>query len=216
MAIVLEAFFLGLFLMLFVGPSFFYLIKVGIEKGFVPAAFFALGIILSDLLMIILIIFGFSHFFNNLLFKESFSFLAGIIILGLGILSLIKPQGRAVTGKVKDLPNYKYCIRGFGINIVNPFSFMVWMAVLGGVSINRDFTTQQYFIFIAVLLFTVLVADLSKAFGANAIGKFMNEKVVQLVNRALGVTFIFLGIRMIFFFYKLLESGNQTLEINLF
>ena len=52
-------------------------------------------------------------------------------------------------------------------------------------------SVQQYFIFIAVLLFTVLLADIAKAFGANAIGKFLNEKMVQLVNRALGVTFIF-------------------------
>ena len=54
MQIIAEGIALGLFLALFIGPSFFYLIQVGITKGFKSAAFFALGIALSDLALLIL------------------------------------------------------------------------------------------------------------------------------------------------------------------
>ena len=216
MHVAFQAFLLGLFLMLFVGPSFFYLIKVGIQKGFVPAAFFALGIIFSDLTMILLILFGLSNVFESLLFKESFSLIAGFIIVGLGIYSILKPKGRSSTGKVKDLLPYQYTLRGFGINIVNPFSFMVWIAVLGGISLKRDFTNGEYITFISVLLGTVLMADVAKAYGANALGKIMNDKVVHLVNRVLGFIFIVLGVRMLYFFYELYTYGNQSLQIDAF
>lgn len=216
MKVALEAFLLGLFLMLFVGPSFFYLIKVGIQKGFVQASFFAVGIILSDLLMVLLILFGLSRYFETLWFKETFSLLAGIVVIGMGIVSLLKPKGRTAAGKVKTLKPIQYTLQGFGINIMNPFSFMIWLGVLGTVSLKRSFTSSEYTIFVAVLLGTVLCADIGKAYGANALGSIMNEKVVHLVNRVLGVIFVGLGIRLLYFFYELVTYGNQTIKVDVF
>lgn len=216
MKVAIEAFVLGLFLMLFVGPSFFYLVKVGIEKGFSSAAFFALGIVVSDLLFVLIIVFGLGHLLNSLIFKQIFSIAASVVIFGIGIKLLFFNKVSITPKTIDKLKPAQFALKGFAINIINPFSFMIWFGVLGTISLKRDFSSNQLGIFIGVLLATILLADFAKALAANYIGSLINSKSMVLINKALGVIFIVLSFRLFYFFYTLMNYGNQTLEMNYF
>jgi threonine/homoserine/homoserine lactone efflux protein len=204
--VVIDGVLLGFVLILFIGPSFFYLIKVSLEKGFIPAIFFALGIILSDLAMISLIYLGFSTIFESKLFQEVFSVIAGLVLIVLGAMTFIRDnsaKGIQVRLEQDHHPIW-YMFKGILINGVNPFTFMIWVGIVGGVGVQQDYSDIEFRYFFTGLLCTILVADILQAYGANRIRLFLNEKLVRNINRILAVIFIILGARLILFFFSLL------------
>lgn len=216
MGIVLQGILVGLILMLFTGPSFFYLLKVSIERGFSRASGFALGIILSDLFIVIMVYQGFSKLFKHLLFQEIFSLVAGVVILGLGIYTLLSPQkqGADIALSKARIAPYKYILKGFAFNVINPFTFIVWVTVLGGASLKYNYQGSDFLTFFGAIMGTVLLTDILKAYGANQIGKLLNPRMLARVARILGVIFIALGLRLLFYFYTLITEGVQEIDLD--
>ncbi|MEQ8303144.1 MAG: LysE family transporter [Cytophagales bacterium] len=203
--IILDGFFVGLILALFVGPAFFYLIKVSLEGGFVPAAFFAFGIILSDLIIVTLIYFGFSGAMESNLFQQTFSLVSGLVLIGLGITSFNKKV------KIKDKIAFEkghrvvwYFFKGMLINGVNPFTLMIWIGVIGTLGVRQTYSPLEFRFFFSGLLTTILITDLFKAYFANKIRLLIKDKILIIVNRILAILFIIFGARMILFFFSLL------------
>lgn len=196
---------LGFILILFVGPSFFYLIKVSLEKGFLYAVAFAVGIILSDLILISLIYLGFSTIFESTLFQKIFSVIATIVLLSLGIITYRSQHAnRGVSVNLESDHFYLwYFFKGVLINGVNPFTFMIWIGVVGGMGLGNSYTDTEFRYFFSGLLSTILIADILKAYAANRIKAFMNEKLIRKVNRILAIIFIILAARMAFYFLSL-------------
>lgn len=191
------------------GPSFFYMIRVGIKKGFKEAALFALGIALSDVLMIVLILLGLGPFFKLPIVQEVFSLVTGCAILVLGIVYLFrKPHVPAENGaenkrKVIDLPFYMYTIKGFSINLLNPFTFLIWVAVTSTIVVNTSFTNIEFAEFFVAVIAVILFFDVLKAYFANWLGKVITDKVLHIIDRCLGVVFILLSFRLFYHFVEL-------------
>jgi len=216
MNVVLQGIGVGLLLMLFVGPSFFYLIRVGISKGFASAFYFALGIMLSDLVLLTLIIKGLSRYFDNPVFQQVFSVVAGVLIVGIGIHALIsKAKISATSFDAKAHQKAWYALKGFGINILNPFTVMLWIAVIGTVELKNDYSATEYQVFVAAVLGTILVMDSLKAYLANYLGKILTQSMLTRVNRVLGFVFLVLGFRLLYHFYLLYNdiSSSNTYEL---
>jgi threonine/homoserine/homoserine lactone efflux protein len=212
--LLLKGFLVGLILMLFVGPSFFYLIRIGITQGFAHAASFAFGVILSDLFLLLIIIRGLSGYFESVYFQMIFSLIAGLLILTIGVLSLVKkmgiPQKDQIDKPIKRHERTWFVVKGFGINILNPFTALVWITVIGTVEIKWAFTSQEYPVFIGGVLLTVFSLDVLKAYLANYLGKLINEKTLRNVNRILGIVFLVLGFRLLYHFYQLYRGGDTS------
>lgn len=204
--IILEAIALGLFLALFIGPSFFYLIQVGISKGFKSAAFFALGIAISDLLLLLLILKGLQAVLDSYWFQALFSGIAGTMVLYLGIQSLIKKQvNTAVSYTTPNTKNaLSFLVKGVFINGTNPFTFMVWVGVMGTVGIQKSYTGTEYSLFIGSLLCTILAADLLKAYLAKLLAIRLTHEWLHKINRFIGVAFIALSLRLFYNLYTLI------------
>lgn len=206
MQIIAEGIALGLFLALFIGPSFFYLIQVGITKGFKSAAFFALGIALSDLALLILILKGLQTVLDKYWFQALFSGIAGTLILYLGIQSLIKQQPKLAENSIQNTSQHAfgYLLKGILINGTNPFTFMVWVGVIGTVSIRNVYDGPDYTIFISSLLCTILAADLLKAYLAKLLSVWLTAAWLHKINRFIGVVFIILSLRLFYNLYTLI------------
>jgi threonine/homoserine/homoserine lactone efflux protein len=208
MPALLEGVLVGAFLMLFTGPSFFYLIKVGISKGFTSAAFFAAGIFLSDILLVSVIFFGISNFYDEAWFQKSFSLGAGLIILSIGISMLTKRPKEVLEKKVETgVNNVYYLLKGFGINAMNPFTFMVWVGVLGALGLQKEYSNNEYLLFFIGILSTIFFTDLSKAYLANKLGGLLNNRLIFRINRILAFVFIVLGIRLLYYFVNIMGFG---------
>lgn len=190
------------------GPSFFYLIKVGIEKGFRKAVSFAFGIFLSDILLLALIYLGLQPLFENDMFKQIFSLVSGLLIFLFGLSMLMKKrtEGSNIAIELSDKPFYMYIAKGFGINALNPFTIALWVGILGSVSPENksDFT-----LFISGLLGIIFLSDSAKAYLAKVIGKMLTEKAIFRLNKILGIAFSIIGIYFMYVFYQSFFDGHQ-------
>lgn len=195
--------------MLSTGPSFFYLIKVGVEKGFRRALSFAFGIFISDVLLLSLIFVGLQPLFENDVFKQAFSLSSGILIVIFGMSMLVRKRpdpGVTKNVVVKDQPLHRFIVQGFGVNLLNPFTAVMWVGVLGTVSPTDR---SQFIQFIIGVLGVIFVADGTKAFLAKMIGKLLTPMAVFRMNKILGVAFILIGCYFIFLFYDSFVGGNS-------
>jgi threonine/homoserine/homoserine lactone efflux protein len=205
--------------MLFVGPSFFFLIRVGIRYGFIKAGAFALGIFLSDVVMVSVIYFGLAELFEELWFRKVFSLAAGLVVLGAGIYVVFFPKKGRREVAVKEpqpSPAYLYVVNGFTVNIMNPFTFGAWLTILSAVSVRRSYDQVEYLAFFVGMLSTILVIDLLKGYLANRLAKLMTDRVLRRLNLALGVIFMIFGLKLLFTFYQLMAAESVSFRFELF
>lgn len=193
----------GLFLMLLIGPSFFYMIGVGIREGFVKAFGFAIGIMISDVALILIIYLGLSQFFETEWFNRFFSLTAGVVLVVIGIQYLMMSGKEAQFDKRqnnlhKTFP--AYIIKGVAINLINPFSIMLWIGVLGNVALRKGYEGDDFYYFAGGLVLTILLMDTLKAYAANGLSKILNERNMRRLDKALGVVFLILSVRFFYFF----------------
>ena len=193
----------GLFLMLLIGPSFFYMIGVGIREGFFKAFGFALGIMASDLALIFLIYFGLSRFFETDWFNQFFSLTAGVVLIIIGIQYLMMSGKEAQFSTSKSGLHksfYAYILKGIAINMINPFTIMLWIGVLGNVSLREGYEGADFYMFAGGLVLTILLMDTLKAYAANGLSRVLNERNMRRLDKFLGVAFLILSVRFLYFF----------------
>jgi threonine/homoserine/homoserine lactone efflux protein len=202
--VIIEGIGTGLLLSLFIGPSFFYLIKISLIKGWFAAIRFALGIMLSDVILIGFINMGLSSLLENLMIQQVFAFFAGSIILVMGILSVWVPSKAVKTEEVTTTGSQlSFVVKGFSINFFNPFTIGVWVGVLGTLQMSYSKTDNLEF-FLATVVFTILLMDIAKAYSASYLSRKINDALLVKINRGLGAIFIILGLRLYWFLIETL------------
>lgn len=207
MSAFLHGFLVGLGFLLLLGPVFFYLLKNALEKGFWVGFFIALGIVLGDLLCIVICSFGAVPFFNNPDNQFWIGMIGSLILLGLGIKYLVKPESKTKSAespipKKYSKTNYlTYLLQGFLINFVNPFVFIVWIGVIGYAETEYGYNKNMLIFLIAVLL-GIFLTDLLKSYFAHKIKKFLTKKFMINLSRVFGVILIVFGVRVILYMFR--------------
>ena len=89
-------------------------------------------------------------------------------------------------------------LKGFLLNILNPFVFLLWFGWVGFVSSKENFTSAHVWVFFITTLLVVLGTDLLKVMGAHKIKKLLSPKLMIWVNRILGLILVILGVVLVF------------------
>ena len=192
----------GLLLSLFVGPSFFYLISTSISQGYKKAIAVALGIFLSDVLLLAMIFLGVSKLFESYLFQQFFSFISALITIILGV-QYLNNSGKKINipGRIENKSFYRYIFKGFTLNFLNPFTIAIWVGVVGSFSLKfQIYDDEKIYFFVGVLL-VVLTMDSLKAIFSEKLKIFLNQKNMLIFNKVLGIIFLLLSVRFIYYFY---------------
>lgn len=205
MTLFLEGALLGLTLATFFGfgPAFFSLVQTSIHRGFGSAAAFALGIFLNDLLMVVLCLMGAIQIVTEPSNYLWFGLSSGIILIIFGLVTYSrKVQTEVVDSEVVPIkvngPHWlTFVIKGFFMNIVNPFVWIFWVGVVVGISARFGGNEQELVVFFGGTLSVVLVSDLIKAYGAFSIKRFFTPGMIHKLNMIAGVGLIIFGIYLI-------------------
>ena len=89
-------------------------------------------------------------------------------------------------------------VKGFILNIINPFVLLLWISWVTIVSSNTNYQHLHIIIFFSVTLITVLATDVAKAYGAHKIKQMLNAHLLLMVNRLVGLIMIGCGIWMMY------------------
>lgn len=190
----------------FIGPAFFALIQTSIKNGFRSAVAMALGISLSDALLVFLAYLGAAQFLGNPTVKLYEGIGGSIVLFIYGVYELFQKhedekeakigiEAIADVNKNKRLP--LMLAKGFLLNLLNPFVFFMWIASVTSVS-SRYNTKEDLLSFFAGTLGFILILDLLKSLAANRLKKILTHKLMLVIHYIMAVALIISGIVLLY------------------
>lgn len=202
---IIEGIGLGLTLAILTGPAFFALLQTSIRNGYKSGIAFALGVFISDTTLISLSYLGALNLFSDP--KNSFitGIIGGTIMIMFGIFNIFQKHPLELKqreGQVEKLLPAKAtfsvtALKGFAINLVNPFVIIFWIGVVSVESTRYKFSEADVFSLFCSALLTVFGTDILKSLAANKITSFLSPKILLWINRIAGVILIVSGLSLI-------------------
>jgi len=197
-----EGMILGFTLAIFFGfgPALFALIQTSIHRGLWSGFLLAFGIFLSDVALVALCFLGAINIMTKPENHLVFGIISGIILILFGYFTfrkkveLANPDSEDEANKPGPIT---YVLKGFFLNIANPFVWIFWMGIVVGITANYEGQVQDVILFFASSLLTVLATDLLKCFGSYKIKRFLTVKLIQWVNRIAGIGLALFGVYLI-------------------
>jgi len=179
------------------GPVFFAMIKTSIEKGFKAGFSLASGVIVSDLILISIILFGSQFVEYQEEFDKYVGIIGGVFIVGIGLYYLLSNvkinYSEADSIKVSKRG---YVIKGFLMCILTPSTLMFWVIVSGIISVKLPTMAERILCFL-IAMATQLSIDALKTFYASKLRYRIKENTLKKLNKIAGLVIIGFAIWLI-------------------
>ncbi len=212
LSIILKGILMGVTLSFVTGPAMFALMQTSLTSGFKSGVRFAIGISISDIIMVFLVLFGISALLDTPQYKMIFAIVGGIIMIFFGIFTFMQ-KVKADSGKnikpehvidaekekhrikrriIKILNALKFTGKGFLFNIANPGVWFYWtVPVSVAIALGE---TKNSVIFMIALLGTTLTCDILKCAIAYKLKTILVPRLIQIINRIVGIALIVFGV----------------------
>lgn len=193
---------LGVPMMFLFGPAFFALLQTSVQRSLKCGIFLAFGIFLSDTTLVALSFFGILQLLSSPSNQLAVGIIGGIILISFGVYTFSRKVHEDEHGNlydnaigVKTLGPAAYILKGYFLNIANPFLLIFWMGMMGLVSSEYGFQSNSIIAFFAGALIMVFSTDILKCLIANRIRKyFLKAKVINWINKIIGGVMLVFGI----------------------
>ena len=197
----IEGIILGLTLAIFFGfgPALFALLQTTIHRGFLSGLLLAIGIFLSDMVLVALCFLGAIQIISKPENNLAFGIISGLVLIIFGLVTYT----RKVQLEESEEENIKtpwfgtYILKGFFLNIANPFVWIFWMGVVVGMTANYEANVESRFVFFSATLLTVLSTDILKCFASYKIKGFLTPIIMLWINRVAGIGLVLFGLFLI-------------------
>lgn len=209
--IFLQGVVLGFIISVTIGPAFFAIIQTGISRGFKTGLLLSTGIIISDITLIVLCYFGAAVIFEDTgenIYNFYLGIGGGILLVIFGAVTFTRqpeafkrrsPKHKAI---IKTPKPYSFIIKGYFLNIANPFLIFFWIAAMSWVQTNasdQSLSLLNYsIVFFSGTLIIVFGMDLLKSFVGNKIKRYLTIRLLFWINKIVGVSLAVFGVILIF------------------
>lgn len=198
----IEGIILGLTLATFFGfgPALFALLQTTIHRGFISGITLAIGIFLSDLVLVSLCFLGAIQIINKPENTLTFAVISGGILILFGIVTFTRkaPDPKSENSeKLKKPKAITFILKGFFLNIANPFVWIFWVGVVVAMTANYGPDIHSIVIFFGAALLTVLLSDVLKCFASYKIKHYLTAGLMHKINQVAGICLVLFGIYLI-------------------
>ncbi len=190
------------------GPAFFALINTGIKYGYKTGSFLALGVVISDfflcLLICVLVHFGMANLLHSEKAQTFFAIIGGIILIVFGAFFFKKLPVKTddIIEIENQLPSSKLMfLKGFFLNIFNPTVWLLWLANVTAISKTLDYSILKMIVFFSIVLAAVLLVELFKVKLAGKIKNYLTDKIMMIANYITGSALMIFGLILIYNHY---------------
>ena len=193
----LEGYATGLALIVLIGPVLFVLLQSTLERGRAHGFAVAVGIFVSDVVAVALCTWGVAAVFADPRVHFWLTLGGGVLLLGFGIRYVLVPAAEPRTQIPPSAASLiGFFSRGFVVNFVNPFVFMVWLGILGAAATRHGHDIDLVW-FASGAVLGVFTLDTAKVLLAHRIRPLLQPRTLRVVYRVSGVLLIGFGIRLI-------------------
>ncbi|MDH5436841.1 MAG: LysE family translocator [Gammaproteobacteria bacterium] len=198
---ILQAIGLGIVLIFMIGPVFFSLIQVAMNKGLFMGLMMSLGVAISDIAYILLAYYGISDFFVQHL--KEFKIVGGGIFIIMGVYNLVGKKTKAalhipLENQFIWIDYWKVFGKGFVVNMASPFVVIFWIVSVGAINSELNGDMMSVFYFFSIVILTVISGDIIKTLLARRLSRMITPRVILWISRVVGVVFILAGIRIFY------------------
>ena len=196
----LNGMLLGVTLALLVGPAFFAMLQTSIKNGFKSGVALAIGILLSDAVCILLTYLGASKLFSSPENRIIMGIAGGIILIAFGLFNILQkhPSVKPSTIEIKTVNIPLTIIKGFFLNIFNPFVLIFWVGAVSVVSTKYQFSSLDIVVFFSGTLLVVFSTDVFKSYIALKLKEIIKPQLLLTLHRFAGVVLIIFGLSLIY------------------
>lgn len=177
------------------GTVFFYLIQNSIDNGFKSGMAIALGVIISDVILISL------SSLNAYIIPKGGTTEIIVRIVGAGLLlfigfySIFKKTAATIYPSTKKMSVPKYMVNGFILNAINPANFFMWVGISTTLHNSDGYTTMRTIIYFSGALLAIFLTEVLISYSASKLKRYLDERAMTIVNIISGIAFlIFAGV----------------------
>jgi threonine/homoserine/homoserine lactone efflux protein len=189
------------------GPAFFALINTGIKHGYKTGSLLAIGVVASDFILAMLVIFLIRFGFANLIHDEKsqrfMGILAGIILIVFGSVHFKQPAPKKEEEAIDiNLPSASSMIfKGFLLNCLNPAVWLLWLGNVTAVSKTLNYSFVKMVVYFSIMLGLVLLVELAKVSVAGKLKRVLTRKTMYVINNITGALLVIFGLVLIYNHY---------------
>lgn len=193
-----EGLIAGIALSLMLGTVFFFIIQNSLDHGFKTGFLIAIGVVISDLILIALAMLGSEMLPSLSGFKTFMTIFAAGLLFIMGYRSFTKNSSALWSGGKGENRVLFLAANGFILNIINPANAVNWFAIALYLKDVEQYNTLQRILFFSGALTTIVLTEVGIAWGASALKRFLSERVLQWINRITGLIFIAFALFLLF------------------
>ncbi len=194
----LEGYVAGLALIVLIGPVLFVLLQATLERGRPSGFAVAVGIFVSDVVAVALCALGVARYLQDPGVERWLALGGGALLLGFGVRYLLAPGVKAAQDVRLDARGwFGFFGRGFLVNFVNPFVFMVWIGIIGAATVRHGYDLDLVW-FLTGTVLAVFTLDSLKVVFAHRIRPLLAPRVLKIVFRVSGVLLVGFGLRLVY------------------
>jgi threonine/homoserine/homoserine lactone efflux protein len=188
------------------GPAFFALLNTSIKHGSKEGSLLAIGVVLSDLFVCLLVIYlislGATRYIQDEKNQRFMGIMAGVLLVVFGSFYFKKPVKKSEDTIELASPSTKNLIlKGFFLNLLNPAVWLLWLGNVTAVSKTFDYSVIKMLIYFGITLGLVLTVEIFKASLASKIKRYLTERLMRIFNYTTGVLLIAFGIGLMYKHY---------------
>lgn len=196
---------LGVMLSLvFIGPVFFLLIETSFTRGPKHAIAFDIGVIMSDITCIFAAYYSSDGLIKLIDQHPAFYRITALLMFIYAVYMMATKTVMRIKNEDKLISQnyFKTFLNGYLFNILNIGVVLFWLVTVISVRNNHP-KTEEFFIYIGVVILTYLSIDFFKIFLAKQFHDKLSYKVANLIRKIVG------GILVIFSIFIFLQSFKK-------
>lgn len=180
------------------GPALLALVQTSIHRGFRAGVSLAFGVFLSDFFLVLLSFEGVIQVVEEPKNKLAFGVVSGIVLMVFGAITYLKkPKTEAEEIIVENPRTITYILKGFFLNVANPFIWIFWMGTMIAVTANYGKDQNGIMLMFLTTLLTVFLSDTLKSYLAGKLKPLLTIKLLTLINNIAGIGLFLFGISLI-------------------
>lgn len=159
--IMLDGLLTGLTLQLAIGPVFFYILNISLQRTLLEGFLAVIAVTLVDYLFITLAVIGVGRHLENPNTKRIFGIIGSVVLLGFGVVMIISAGGIDIhtpSSPISESNHFSSFLSAFLLTISSPLTILFWTGLFAARGVEKGYTKQQMVFFglgagLATLLF---------------------------------------------------------------
>ena len=214
LGLIFSAIALGLMLSLvFIGPIFFLLIETSFTRGPKHALALDLGVISADILCVVAAFYASGDLVSLIDKHPEFYRITALIIFIYGIVMMVTKTKMHLPNENKFInQNYiKTFLNGFLFNLLNVGVILFWLVTV--ISVRNQYPeTQDFLLYIGLVIATYLGIDLLKIFLAKQFHYKLTQKLANRIRKTVGIILMFFSLFIFLQSFKKFNQFDKNLE----